>query len=340
LTFYHYCLYFLTFNVNTLEEKFYHITDDLLVKYLLSETTAEEREQVKKWLDADVSNLAYYNGLKQVWDTSRQLAAVSAVDEWKKFRKRISEKKETGTSVHPVRFGWMKVAAAVIIVISAGLVGYWLFNRGNTMKEMIVQAQQTVINDTLPDRSVVTINKNSSISYPSKFKGGTRKVVLKGEAFFNVEPDKKEPFVISVNDVQVTVVGTSFNVKSSDGSTEVVVETGVVRVTKAGKTVELKAGEKLITGAKDTVLVKEEVSDRLYNYYRTKEFVCDDTPLWKLVDKLNEAYNANIVIGRNELRDLPLNTTFNNESLDQVLNVISLTFNIKVARDGDTIILQ
>ena len=155
---------------------------------------------------------------------------------------------------------------------------------------------------------------------------------MKGEAFFNVTPNKKKPFVISVNDVQITVVGTSFNVKTINGNTDVVVETGVVKVTRAGKTVELKANEEVIVNAKDSALTKEKVSDQLYKYYRTKEFVCDDTPLWKLVEVINEAYSSHIVIGNPALRDMSINTTFNNESLEQILNVISLTLNIKILR--------
>jgi transmembrane sensor len=62
--------------------------------------------------------------------------------------------------------------------------------------------------------------------------------------------------------------------------------------------------------------------------------------LWKLVEVLNEAYDANIVIANDELKDLRLNVPFINESLDQVLNVVSLTLRIKVTRDGDQIILQ
>ena len=88
------------------------------------------------------------------------------------------------------------------------------------------------------------------------------------------------------------------------------------------------------------MLVKAVEEEQLYNYYRTKEFVCDNTPLWKLVEVLNEAYQANIVIDRPGLRTLPLSATFNNESLDQVLEVISLTFNISVTRTEDTIHLR
>jgi len=290
---------------------------------------------VKQWL-ADDANLAYYNQLKKIWDDSRQLALASTVDEsraWQKFHQRIHPAPVRRTS-----FGWMRIAASVIIIVGLGLLAYRVFN--DRTKEMTVVAQKTVLNDTLPDGSVVTVNKGSSISYASKFKGETRQVSLKGEAFFNVTPNKKKPFIISVNDVQITVVGTSFNVKTINGNTDVVVETGIVTVTRAGKTVVLKANEEVIVNVKDSALTKEKVSDQLYKYYRTKEFVCDDTPLWKLVEVLNEAYNSHIVIGDPALKDMRINTTFNNESLDQVLNVISLTLNTRINKEGDTIILQ
>ena len=290
---------------------------------------------MKQWL-ADDANLAYYNQLKKIWDDSRQLALVSTVDEsraWQKFHQRIRP-----TPVRRTSFGWMRIAASVIIVLGIGILGYWIFN--DRTKEMTVVAQQMVVIDTLPDNSVVTVNKGSSISYLSKFKGETRQVSLKGEAFFNVTPNKKKPFIISVNDVQITVVGTSFNVKTVNGNTDVVVETGIVKVTRAGKTVELKANEEVVVNAKDSALTKEKVSDQLYKYYRTKEFICDDTPLWKLVEVINEAYNSHVVIGDPALKDMGITTTFNNESLEQVLNVISLTLNIKIIKEGDTIILQ
>lgn len=305
------------------------------MKYLLNEATTDEQQQVKQWLDND-ANLAYYNQLKKIWDDSRELAVTSTIDEnraWQKFQQRVHT-----VPVHRTRFAWMRVAASIAIVVGIGLLAYFLFN--DRVKEVMVVAQQTVLSDTLSDGSVVTVNKGSSISYPSKFKGETRQVALKGEAFFNVTPNKKKPFVINVNDVQITVVGTSFNVKTINGNTEVVVETGIVKVTRAGKTVELKANEETVVGAKDSALTKEKVSDQLYKYYRTKEFVCDDTPLWKLVEVINEAYNSHVVIGNPALKDMSITTTFNNESLGQVLNVISITFNIKIIKEGDNIILQ
>lgn len=307
------------------------------MKHLLGETSAHEEEQVKQWIAQDPANLDYYNQLKKVWDTSAEIARVSAVDEnkaWQKFASRVAEAKQ---SRNP--FSWMKIAASIVLLTGLAVLAYFIFDRPN-VKELTVTSQQTVLNDTLPDGSVVTLNKQASIMYPSKFTKNKRAINLKGEAFFNVTPDKKKPFIITANDVEITVVGTSFNVKTDSISTEVIVETGIVRVTKNGKTVELKAGERIQLTDNNNAVQKQEVKDHLYNYYRTKEFVCDDTPLWKLVEVINEAYGTNIIIGRNEIRDMQINTTFNNESLEQVLEVIRITFGIKVTRTGDQIILE
>ncbi len=291
---------------------------------------------MEQWFIADEANLDYFNQLKKIWDESRQLASTTTVDEhkaWQKFQQRIHT-----VPVRRTGWAWMKIAAAVFVFVGIGILTYWLVN--NRVENVIVVAQGRVITDTLPDASRVTINKGSSLSYPSAFKNGTRQVVLNGEAFFNVQPDKNKPFIVTVNDVQVTVLGTSFNIKSINGNTEVVVESGVVKVTRGSKSVELTRNEKLLVKLGDSLLNEEPVVDRLYKYYRTKEFVCDDTPLWKLVQVINEAYHSNVVIGNPALKDMSITTTFHNESLDQVLNVISMTFDIKVIKEGDTIILK
>ena len=314
------------------------------MKYLLGESSADEQLAVESWLKEDAANQQQYDQLKKIWENSKQLAAESDADEnmaWEKFRKKISaETQPAVTKPAGKKFSFLKIAALFVLVAGLAIITYLMRSGNNDTAEQIATAGETVLTDTLPDGSVVTLNKQSSLIYPGKFKGETRTVTLKGEAFFHVTPDKKKPFIISVNNIQVTVVGTSFNIKSNISGTEVIVETGVVRVARNGKTIELRAGEKLMFSAADSIPVKETVTDQLYNYYRSREFVCDDTPLWKLVDVLNEAYGSQIVIGRKELRELRITTTFNNESLDKILEVIHLTFDISISRQDGQVILN
>ena len=204
----------------------------------------------------------------------------------------------------------------------------------------IVSSGTATLTDSLIDGTIVTLNRNSSIAYEKKLSGNTRNVTLKGEAFFNVAPDKNKPFIISVNDVTIKVLGTSFNVKNINGNTEVIVETGIVEVSHKSAKIDLKAKEKILVDTTEENLKKESSDGNLYNYYRTKLFVCDNTPLWRLVATLNEAYDVRIVIDDPAITNLPLTTTFKEESLDKILSIVSATLNIKVKKQANKIILQ
>ena len=319
----------------------YHIDDELLTKYLLGEADAGEQEAVQQWINLSVSNKKYFDHVQLIWETSKKLDIPSTIntdDAWMRFRHRTLDSSKHQAPVKSMT-GSIRLRAAVIVVLAVctALLTYFLMDRLSNESRRVT-AQLNPVIDTLPDGSVVTLNKNSSITYPERFK--QRNLELQGEAFFNVTPDRNRPFVIHVNDITVTVVGTSFNVKNTGGKTQVLVETGTVRVTRNQTTVELHAKEKLVADPGKQMLEKDTVTDQLHQYYRSKEFVCDNTPLWKLVEVLNEAYNVNIVIARAELRTLPLTSTFYNESLDKILSVIAETFDISIEKRGEKIIIQ
>lgn len=321
-----------------------NMNDDLLVKYLVGETDATENATVENWLDADEKNLNYYNGLKKIWEDSLVLAAENkTVDEdaaWKRLQNRIHEKKVPVLTPKKSSTHWLRIAASIVLISTLGWLGYSYFENKSANTLIRIYASNTTLNDTLPDGTTVTLNKNSSISYTSRFTGKTRPVTLKGEAFFNVSPDKTKPFIIHINDVTVQVVGTSFNVKNKNGKTIVDVETGIVKVSKNKDQVELIHGEKVIISDQKPKLLKSISKGRLYNYYRNKELVCDETPLEELVEALNEIYNVNIIIKNPSLKEKPLTTVFKDQSLDQVLEVIQETFRIEIEHKNNQILLE
>jgi transmembrane sensor len=323
------------------------IDEDLLVKYLANDTTDEETFMVENWIQASDENKKQFEQFLLIWEQSLQLTApisVNVDDAWMRMQQRI-KKEVIGIMAVPVRSfskSWLRIAAAIIIVVCVGGLTYVLDskNSGEQIVAVKVASVNNVVTDTLPDGTVITVNKNSTLSYPSKFKGDTREVALNGEAFFKVTPDKEKPFIIHVNDVIVRVVGTSFNIKSENGKTEVIVETGIVQVTKNKHTVRLLPKEKSVTQWRDSTLAKDTVQDQLYSYYRSKEFICNNTPLHSLVETLNEAYNVHIIIENDALKDLPITTVFKGESLDNILAVISETFKINIEKTGNQIILR
>jgi transmembrane sensor len=314
--------------------------EDLLVKQMLGEATDAEMAEVEEWLKESEANRRHYAQFQKIWADSKKLAVNSTVNEneaWERFQHRTrSAEISTPRTIElaPCKTNWMRVAAILVVLLGAG----WMITQTMMNKEQVYASADATMVQELPDGTVVTLNKNSTLAYSDA--GKTREVKLTGEAFFDVTPNKNKPFIITADDARIKVVGTSFNVKSSAAKTEVIVETGIVEVSKKQNTVKLLPKEKATVLQSDAVPLKEKVADVLYNYYRTKELVCDNTPLWRLVDVLNDAYNANIVIADARLKDMPITTTFKNESLDNILAVVSGTLHIKVEKNGKDIILR
>jgi ferric-dicitrate binding protein FerR (iron transport regulator) len=316
------------------------MNDELLVKYLLGEASPSEEAAVQQWIAGSPDNARYAEHFRLIWEQSKKLAVHSTVSEaaaWERFRQRTEQAVQAPARTRTINLrSLVRVAAVLVVMLGAGLIAY----RMNRTPELLsVRSEGAPVTATLPDGSVVTLNRSSSLSYPEHFNGDTRSVQLKGEAFFNITPDKTHPFIIDANGVAVKVVGTSFNVKTTKDETEVIVETGIVEVRKKNNAVKLNPHEKATVSKNQATPVKQNNTDELYNYYRTKKFVCNDVSLSRFAAVLSEAYGVQIVLGDERLRNLSLNTTFENDSLDGILAVIESTFNIRAEQRGGQIVL-
>jgi transmembrane sensor len=320
--------------------------DELLVKSMLDEASIAEQIEINQWLLDDDDNQRYFEHFELIWNESKRLARTRTVDEnaaWERFKARTTAK-DREIEVIPMYpkpvFRILRMVAMVLMTAGVGWLSYLFATRSFSNEMLTISSGMETLTDTLPDGSIVTLNRKSSISYPREFAGKTRPVTLTGEAFFDVKPDKSKPFLISVNDVTVKVVGTSFNVKDNAEKTEVIVETGVVEVSRDTQRVRITPREEATIVKASAEMRKGITADEFHNYYRTRRLFCDGTPLWRLVEILNEAYEAEIVIGNQRLRNLPINTTFDQNSLESILGVVSETLSLKVEHHGDQIILK
>jgi len=320
-------------------KKHLHINDELLISYLLKEVSVAQAREVEEWRAIDTANEHRFEQFRLIWDSSKNFTADPDIDARASLQK-VKQRAAMRTKVVPMpnRYNWLKIAATVLLVTGCA----WLYFVKHSNSKVEFATQEAVKSDTLSDGSVVTLNKYALLSYPHTFSGAHRNVdLLKGEAFFSVTPNKAQPFIINTGNTTIKVVGTSFNVKNKNGFVEVIVETGIVQVSQGQYNILLKPGEMALIRPNDNKLVKENSPDKLYNYYRSKEFVADNVPLRRMVQVLNEAYSSHIVIERKELNQLPLNTIFKtDDSLDDILKVISHTFKITVEHKNDRIILK
>ena len=147
-------------------------------------------------------------------------------------------------------------------------------------------------------------------------------------------------FTVHVDSTDISDIGTSFNVKSKSGYLEVIVETGIVKVSRKAASIVLKQHEMIHVSPTDKKLIKKTSDDLLYNYYRTNQFELNNTPLSHVVAVFNEVYDAHIRIEGQDLNNLPLTVTLKKDSLDKMLNILLLTTpEIKMKKNGNDIIL-
>lgn len=317
--------------------------DDVLVKYLLDEADATERRDVEAWIASGNDNKKYFEHFRLIWDESKKLAAQSTVDEnaaWHRFQQRIASEQELTKPRRTIPFAvrnMLRIAAVLIVLLGCGAIYYFTAGPGNAITQ--AAGDKTMI-ATLPDGSVVTLNRNSSVTYPAKFGGTTRNVVLKGEGFFNVTPDKTKPFIIDAGNSVVKVVGTSFNVKTTQAATEVIVETGIVEVSGKQNAIRVMPHEKAVVYTDKAGPVKTANEDELYNYYRTGKFVCNGTSLNRLGEILGEAYDTHIVISDPGVGEKKISTTFEKGSLNDILDIIKATYGVSVEKHGNEIIIK
>ena len=223
------------------------------------------------------------------------------------------------------------------------------FNKSIEMLTLI--NTENILTDTISDGTIIHLNKNSELIYPSDFKDNKRKVILKGEAFFDVKPDKEKPFIIETEIGYIEVLGTSFNVKANPEDEQIIVyvKSGKVKlysINEIGDSsyIFLTAGEKGFiskkTGIaqKDTLIKSKEQINEIF--WLNKKLIFDDTKLINVVKVLEKKYQVRIEIADNKLFDEIINTSFEDESIDQILEIISLTFGITYTKENNIYIMQ
>ncbi len=321
--------------------------DELIIRHLTGEASAEEEKHLGEWMAQLPENEKYYNELKKVFVLSsnhltktKQKIDVNVNQEWEKFVSTI-EKKETPvrTLIQEKSFRpWLKIAAALLLIAASGFVINYFVFRSTDVK---FQAADTTQSVTLPDGSTVILNKHSELSYASTFGEMNRKVILKGEAFFEIAPDIQKPFIISINNAEVEVLGTSFNVQGYDNrkEIEVTVQTGLVKfsVPEENKEVKLEAGEKGTYSKVAKELRSTTNEDINFLAWNTRKLLFTESDLRSVVETLSKTYQVNISLPANIPSSCVVTVTFDHQSLKSVLNVLKTTLNLEYRITGDQV---
>lgn len=230
----------------------------------------------------------------------------------------------------------------------------------DVVEELLAAKRVTTLHDkefwvTLDDKTVVHLNYNSKLIYPEKFQGGSRDVILEGEAYFMVAKDKSRPFVVHTPNGDVTVYGTEFNVntrvengnangngKVNGNLTAVVLVNGSVSVKPVeGMEKMLQPGEMAVLSSSERRATITQVDTEPYVAWNTGLFMFDDVELGKVMDVLSRWYQMKVVFEDDNLKDIKLYSNFDKYGdIEPILKGISMVTGLDIQIHKDIITVK
>ena len=276
---------------------------------------------------------------------------VNLKNEWNRLLGSIQkENKPVGKTRIIGKYLQMAAGYAAAVLVGAALV--FVFTHTRTLPEQVQGGSFIVQTDNsdrsftqLPDGSRIWLNKGTKIEYNQQFGIRNRNVLLNGEAYFEVAKNKKLAFVVKTKSIDVTALGTSFNVNAYDDGNEVTTTlyTGKVNVQST------LTGYKTILNPFE-VAVFSKTKDKITTYVFTgpdkpvwmePEFRFDMLPLIDITKQLEHNYNVVFVYRNQKIKHLKFSGTFDrDEKLDEILRVIKINTNIDYVIKNDSIIIK
>jgi len=282
------------------------------------------------------------------------------IDNIHKIRQNSSRKDPIPLSRWNLR--WIAAAALVFVATAAT----WIFFKVDpdwtssfvsddiptisnlTLPEGVSEADQNIIriNDTafpltlmLSDSSVVTLLPGSRLEFPARFTSGERKVLLTGDAYFEVTSSPDRPFLVYAMDAVVKVLGTSFRVITQENENRVTVKviSGRVSVynladyssrekvyTSPSGGVMLVGNEEVVVNTAARTIRKSTVDFPATNKskQRFRELIFDDTPISEVFNEMARTYGMEIEFDERAFSACPITTYFKEETLLERINTI------------------
>ena len=233
----------------------------------------------------------------------------------------------------------MKWAAAIVILCVSVATAIFL-GRERTPETTLLtlhnnEASTTLVT-TLEDGSIVYLADNSQLSYPEHFQREKREVSLLGNALFDVSGNKERPFLIETEQARIEVLGTSFNIKSSDKSIfELAVRRGLVKVTlkKNGEQTLVKAGQTVSLFSNRLQVAPTQDNEQFSDYTRRIQF--KDERLGDILHVINLEYPKMPLKTTADLENRRLTVSFYNNSPATMAELICAALKLKCTQQNN-----
>lgn len=230
-----------------------------------------------------------------------------------------------------------RIAAILFLPLLLASAGYlWWSQKGEQEAAQVWQTVQTLPGQKsqveLPDGSRVWLNADTKLTYPVSFGKKERLVRLSGEAFFDVESDLRKAFIVDLGDLNIRVLGTEFNVNSyrQNSQSMVYLRSGSVELYAGDPSAKdylyrMQPGDRVIYDRQQEELrVGQGRSEHCMAWLNGK-IVFRNELLSDVAQVLNRSYNTHIQILDSEIGEHRLTATFQDESLEQILELLKIS---------------
>lgn len=244
--------------------------------------------------------------------------------------------KDSKQSTIPLHF--LKMAAAALLIIAA--VGYF-FTPQSSYSTDFGKTQQF----SLKDGTHVILNANSSLDLSNSGKANLeREVWLDGEAFFDVKSDAQHPFIVHTSYGDIVVSGTRFNVEDTQEQFSVYLEEGEIKFVPneeyQAETIDIDVKKHLIFNESSNEFELETSNDPNITAWKDLKIVCQEMSLNELSSEIESFYGVNVLIKDNSLADRKFTGTLVNQSLEELLYIVSEAFDLNVKSNKSSIELS
>lgn len=318
-----------------MDDKLPHIDpEQLILRYLAGEASSEEKRCLIDAIENDVAVREKFHQLKHVYRASLLTSQSAQFNQNKAFESFMQHTQ----AKQPTRVLSLKriisIAAVVLLLLGVGAtMRFW------PHKQKSITSSNATLCSSLPDGSKLYLNRLSDVDYPEQFDDDKRQVSLHGEAFFEIKHNEESPFSVLTDDVRITVLGTKFDVRNySESILSVVVNEGCVRVEtiNGNQQCTLHVGERADYDRTLKKLTKSRNTDPNYRSWQNGLLVFDDMAFGKVVETLSRHYAQDISVDNPALNNCRLTAKYQNYSLDKILGILTLTFNINVSQKDST----
>jgi len=308
-----------------------------LKKYTEGELSLKEQLELSQQL-ADKNNSTVAQILQDDWNSQLKSDTTTNRD-LKAILDQIHHRIRLNEDHKLIRINWQhslqQIAAILFVPLLLSSLAYFYFQSTHSPDTEVISYAEIQCplgvrtKFQLPDGSTGFLNSGAHLKYPVLFKNDERTVELTGEAFFDVVHNKKSPFHVNTKNLDIKVLGTTFNViaNNDEKTEEIVLQTGKVDVSsRNGKQLAmLLPNEQLVLNTNNLSISKNEVEASQYTTWKEGKLVFRNEGMEQVAKRLSRWYNAEVIIDDQKLDVYTFHATFIDEPLDEVLKLLSLT---------------